>query len=187
MSTMRAKVTFLAEDIWEMPDNGKLHEVIDGDLYVSAAPSILHQFVLGILYRRVAGHVEDEQLGLVLMAPTGLVLNTHNGLEPDIIFVSNARREILTERAVEGAPDLVVEVLSPSTVSKDRNVKMRRYAAAGIPHYWIVDPYMPSIEAYGLSEHGYGTPTVSGPGEMFAPTRFPGLTIAIDSLLQGYA
>ncbi|MCC7368910.1 MAG: Uma2 family endonuclease [Chloroflexi bacterium] len=175
-------VRFLASDIWDAPDNGKIYEVIDGELYVSPSPAWRHQLQLNRLNKRVINWVDDHHLGYVVPAPTGVVLDDENGLEPDIIFISHERAHYISERGVEGPPDLVVEVLSPSTEARDRGIKLRRYGAAGVTHYWILDPEGPRIEERVLGERGYQLVCTVDPGEVFRPTLFPGLEIPLDEL-----
>src|SRR5687767_10761563 len=134
---VRANVRYKADDIWDCPDDGKRYEVIDGQLYVSPAPSWQHQRGATRLLLYVGPHVIQRGLGEIVSAPVGVKLDDENGVQPDLVYVSNERAHIIVERGVEGAPDLVVEVLSPSTQARDRGVKMRRYAAAGVLHYWI--------------------------------------------------
>jgi Uma2 family endonuclease len=112
----------------------------------------------------------------------GVVLDDENGLEPDIIFVSHERAHFISDRGVEGPPDLVVEVLSPSTEARDRGLKLRRYAASGVPHYWILDTEGPRIEERVLGEDGYQLVGTFGPGSVFRPTLFPGLEISLDEI-----
>ena len=116
------------------------------------------------------------------MAPIGVKLDDSNGVQPDIVYVSNERREIIKERGIEGAPDLVVEVLSPSTEARDRGVKLRRYAAAGVTQYWLLAPRTRSLEAYALTDVGYALEGEHGPGSVFRPALFPGLDLSIDAL-----
>ena len=175
-------VRFLASDIWDAPDYGKKYEVIDGDLYVSPAPVWKHQRQLNRLNVRVAVWVERHDLGDVVTAPTGVVLDDENGLQPDLVFVSHDRAHIITENDIEGAPDLVVEVLSPSTEARDRGLKLRRYAASGVPHYWILDTDGPRSEERVLGDDGYQLVGTFGPGEIFRPTIFPGLEIPLDEI-----
>jgi Uma2 family endonuclease len=179
---VRARVRFVADDIWDTPDDGKRYEVIDGGLYVSPPPTLGHQGVVGTLHEYIAPYLRRERRGRLFVAPVGLVLDEENGLQPDLVYVSPERAGILTERGIEGAPDLVVEVLSSSTRARDRGVKMRRYAAAGIPHYWIADPQSRALEAYVLGERGYERTEVFGPGTIFRPALLPGLDIPIDDL-----
>lgn len=178
----RAQVRFLAEDIWDTPEDGNRYEVIDGELFVSPPPVERHQRGAGSLYGILWQHVTARRLGRVYFAPIGVVLDAENGVQPDLIFVSNERAGIITERGVEGAPDLVVEVLSPSTRARDRGIKMRRYAAAGAPHYWLLDPSTQNLEAYRLGENGYELAGTYGPAATFAPELFPGLEIEIAQL-----
>src|SRR5207253_2863949 len=99
----------------------------------------------------------------------------HTAVEPDLLYLSPQRLHLISERGVEGPPELVVEVLSPSTQRRDRTVKLRRYARAGVPHYWIVAPATRSLEAYALGTEGYALTGTYGPGTTFEPPLFPGL------------
>jgi Uma2 family endonuclease len=175
-------VRFKAEDIWDAPDDGNIYEVIDGELYVTPAPAWRHQRALGRLMAPIATYVFARGLGEVVTAPTGVVLEGGSGVEPDLLYISRERLHIISERGVEGAPDLVVEVLSPSTQARDRGIKMRRYAASGVPHYWLVDLDAPALEAYRLGAEGYELVGRHGPGSTFRPELFPGLEIRVDDL-----
>jgi Uma2 family endonuclease len=179
---LRHGVRFRAGDIWDTPDDGNRYEVIDGELFVTPPPLEPHQYTVGMLYGYVWHHVNSRDLGRVYSAPLGVVLNDENGLQPDLVYVSNARRGIIVERGIEGAPDLVAEVLSRSTQSRDRGVKMRRYAAAGILHYWIVDPRARALEEYRLTDQGYELAGRYAEGSLFRPALFPELEIPISKL-----
>jgi Uma2 family endonuclease len=175
-------VRFLAEDIWDTPDDGNRYEVIDGELYVTPPPLVLHQHASSELHGPVWRYLKDHPVGIIFAAPIGVILDAGGGVQPDLVYVANEHRAIIGERGIEGSPDLVVEILSPSTQSRDRGIKFRRYAAAGVAHYWIVDPHTRTLEAYRLGETGYGQPASYGPGTVFEPDLFPGLSIEIDSL-----
>jgi Uma2 family endonuclease len=177
-------IRFKADDIWDTPDDGKRYEVIDGALYVTPPPGWGHQRSLHKLSYLVTRHVYENGLGEVSQAPVGVKLDDENGIEPDLIFISNERRHIIVERGVHGAPDLVVEVLSPRTQSRDRGVKMRRYAAAGVPHYWLLNYRRPELEAYRLRGDHYELVGRYHPGDVFRPELFPGLEIAIDAIFD---
>src|SRR5215212_10043107 len=142
------KARFLAEDIWDTPDDGNRYEVIDGELYVSPPPKYAHQNIVTELAMLLRQHARHHRLGDVVVAPVGVVLDDGTAVQPDIVFIANDRLEIISERGVEGAPTLVVEVLSLSTASRDRGIKMHRYSASGIEHYWIIDPHQRTLEAY---------------------------------------
>jgi Uma2 family endonuclease len=178
----RSSTRFKADDIWDIPEDGNRYEVIDGELYVTPPPLEPHQFASGMLFGHLWQYIHPRRLGRLYSAPLGIVLDEENGVQPDIVYVSRERLGIVVERGLEGAPELVVEVLSPSTRARDRGVKMRRYAAAGIPHYWIVDPRTRTIEAYELADGGYELVGSHGPGTTFRPSLFPDLEIPIDDL-----
>ncbi len=179
---VRRDIRFKAEDIWDTPDDGRRYEVIDEVLYVTPPPAWGHQRGLHKLSFYVTSYVYEHDLGEVAQAPVGVVLDDGNGLQPDLVYVSRERLQIISQRGVEGAPDLVVEVLSPSTRSRDQGIKMRCYAAAGVPHYWLLDYRRRQLEAYRLGALGYELTGTYGPGDTFRPELFPGLRIPIDDL-----
>jgi Uma2 family endonuclease len=175
-------VRFLADDIWDTPDDGNRYEVIDGRLFVTPLPLVAHQYASGELHTYIGSYLRERPLGIIVSTPIGVRLDDGNGIQPDLVYVANEHRAIITERGIEGVPDLVVEVLSPSTRARDRGIKLRRYAAAGVPHYWIVDPRRRTLEALELGEEGYGRPANYRSGDVFRPALFPGLEIPIDAL-----
>jgi Uma2 family endonuclease len=175
-------IRFKAEDIWDTPDDGNRYEVIDGALFMTPPPGWSHQRGLHKLSFYVTRHIYAYDLGEVTQAPFGVVLDEENGVEPDLVFVAKERLHIITERGVMGAPDLVVEVLSPRTRSRDLGIKKRRYAAAGIPHYWVLDPRPRTLTAFRLNTDGYEETGKFTPGDTFRPELFPGLETPIADL-----
>jgi len=125
------------DDLAGMPDDGLIREILDGELVVTPAPSPLHQRVSKRLQRQLEAYFESRRLGEVFNAPLDTILGPHDVVEPDLLVVSDAA--MISRRAIEGPPALVVEILSPSTARIDRHAKLRRYAAAGVPHCWLVD------------------------------------------------
>jgi Uma2 family endonuclease len=178
----RPHVRFLATDIWDTPDDGNRYEVIDGELYVTPPPVVAHQYPSGQLYGSIWSYLQTHPTGLLFSAPIGVILGINGGVQPDLVYVANEHRAIITDQGIEGAPDLVVEILSPSTQSRDRGIKFRGYAAAGVTHYWIVDPRQRTLETYRLGDEGYGQPTIYRDDAVFQPDLFPGLAIQIGSL-----
>ena len=123
-----------------MPDDGNRYEAIEGDLYVTPAPTTRHQRVSKRLLYALDRILERPGLGEVFIAPYGVEFPaTGEGVQPDIVFVSRPRREIIAEAGIAGAPDLVAEILSPSTAGRDRTIKLRLYERHGVREYWIVD------------------------------------------------
>lgn len=149
------------EDWLQLPDDGAKYEVIDGELYVTPAPSLKHQSSSNRLCTAMTNYVDAHDLGYVYSSPVDVMLPTQAvPLEPDIVFVSKDHEEILGEDYIEGVPDLVVEILSPSNWPYDRRVKLRVYQDAGIPEYWILDYRAKTIEVLVLDEGEY---TLLGP------------------------
>lgn len=179
---LRHPTRYLATDILDTPDDGLRYEVIDGELYVSAAPIPAHQHAVVRISSPIDRFLEERGTGLVFVAPTAVVLDEHSGVEPDIVFVAAERRAIIGTQAIEGAPDLIVEVLSPSTRLRDLDLKLRRYARAGVPHYWIVDVDARRLYEHHLVDGRYVLAGTHGPNGLFEPDLFPGLSIAMASL-----
>ena len=154
-------------DAQRMPDDGNRYEAIGGILHVTAAPKWRHQVVSKRLLVRLSELLEDPGHGEVVATPGVEFPATGEGVQPDILFVSNERRYIVEEAGLVGAPDLVVEVLSPSTAERDRGVKRRLYERQGVREYWIVDPSENQVDVYR-----FGPGTEAGPALSPGPERF---------------
>ena len=146
------KLTY--EDYASIPDDGRRHEIIDGEHYVNPAPSFKHQIVIARLISALYIHVERHALGIVVPSPVDVVLGRHDIVQPDIIFISHARTHLVTPANLQGAPDLAIEVLSMNR-NYDEQVKFALYERAGIPEYWIVDPFADTVRVFRLSNRGY--------------------------------
>jgi len=131
-----------------MPDDRNRYETIAGELFVTPAPSLRHQAVLARLHLVIGAYVERHRLGHVWFAPLDVVYGPMTLVEPDLLFVAAARRDVLTEQEVTAAPDLVVEVLSPSTARTDRGRKRALYQETGVREYWIVDAEQNRVEIW---------------------------------------
>jgi Uma2 family endonuclease len=149
----QANVRFTYHDYQLLPDD-KRYEILDGDLVVVPSPNTEHQEILGSLYSALLIHVRQYQLGRVFCAPYDVVLSDENVVQPDIVFVSNERKGIIGTENIQGTPDLVVEILSPGTRSRDLEVKRKIYAKYGVREYWIVDPGEKAVEVLVLEKEG---------------------------------
>ena len=139
------------EDLLALPDDGNRYEVLEGVLYVSPPPSPQHQDRLFRLCRRLADFIDEHGLGRLFISPVGLLMPGARPVQPDAFFIAADNPAVLDwERHVEGVPDLVIEVASPSTAGYDRREKQDAYARAGVPEYWIVDPWGLAIEVLWL-------------------------------------
>ena len=152
---MAIRTTLTYEDYAALPSDGRRYEIHDGELSVTAAPGTRHQEVKANLFILVHRHVKGRGLGKLFDAPTDCILAETTIVQPDIIFVDTGRLPIISERGIEGAPTLVVEVLSPSTAQMDRGSKAQLYARHVVSFYWIVDPRQRTIDAYTLGEGVY--------------------------------
>lgn len=140
-------------DFMALPE-GTLAELIHGELFMSPAPKALHQAAVGNLFSLLHSHVRSASLGRVFVAPFDVHLPSGDIVEPDILFVQQSNLGIIQDW-VRGVPDLVIEVLSPDGVARDRFVKSALYARNGIGEYWIVDPDAKTLEVFSLAGHQY--------------------------------
>jgi Uma2 family endonuclease len=181
MATATVSLTY--HDLQAIPPDRNRYELIEGELFVAAAPNVEHQRKAFRLSRILAEHTELHDLGEIFIAPCDVVLDDSTVLEPDIVFVSKARQSIVTPACIMGAPDLVVEVLSDSSRTIDRFVKRDRYAEFGVSEYWLFDPWEPRIEVLHLEGRKYRLIGSFGPSDTVqASPTFPELRIPMSSL-----
>lgn len=136
------------DEFARLPNDGNRYEIIAGDLYVTPAPTLIHQRIVTRLVVTLDSFVREYSLGELFVGPVDVLFAEGDYLAPDMVFVRADRSEILHERGVEGAPDLVIEVVSPSTAGRDRTLKRERYAAYGVAEYWVVDANTRRVEIY---------------------------------------
>ncbi len=180
---MAISTKFTHADLLVMPNDGKRREIIDGDLYVTPSPRFSHQNIVLKLAVALENYLEAHPLGKLAIAPLDVIFGEHDVTEPDIIFVLNEHRKILQDW-VRGAPDLVVEILSPTTSSIDRGPKLRAYAKYGVAEYWIVDPAQRAVEVYGLTPEGYQLARDFSQSEVLSSPMLPGFELPVASLFQ---
>jgi Uma2 family endonuclease len=134
------------------------YELLDGEIIMVPAPSTYHQKISGQIYFLIKLFVEKTSSGVIFYSPLDIVLEGEEGcdvVQPDLIFISKDRLDIIKEEEIRGAPDLVIEILSPATEKKDRFYKKSLYARHAVREYWIVDPDKKTIELYTLTEEGF--------------------------------
>ena len=146
---------FTYEDYLLFPDDGKRHELIDGDHFVTPAPTTKHQKTSGNLFGFLFAHVQKTKCGQVFSAPTDVVLSDLDVVQPDLLFISHARSSIITPKNIQGPPDLVVEILLETTRKTDEMIKRKLYERYKVPEYWIVDPELETVKIYRPSNQGY--------------------------------
>ena len=174
MQAVRPRVGY--SDLLAMPEDGRRYEIHGGELVVVPSPLPCHQIAAGEIftlltdYRRRSG-------GMALVAPLDIVFDEHDVVQPDVVFFRAERRHLVQPYAVtRAAPDIAVEVLSPSTAAIDRGRKMRMFARYGVPEYWIVDPTRRRIEVHVLEKGAYRRAQVASADDTVRSVLLPDLT-----------
>ena len=164
---------YRAKDYWELPE-GAPYELMRGELVLSPSPRTSHQIIIGQLFN-VFQAIEKRGGGLSILSPMDVILSDDTILQPDLLYVAKARRDIIGDR-VNGPPDVVIEVLSPRAERRDRVQKLALYAEYGVPEFWIVDQTAQWIEFLILKDGAY---VVTQPAEgRYQSPRLP--EVAID-------
>jgi Uma2 family endonuclease len=177
---IRVYITY--SDYYEFPDDGKRYEVIEGELSMNPAPNIAHQRISRNLFLILHHHNENKKLGEIFYAPVDVILTDMNIVQPDLAFISRERHSIIEQRGIFGAPDLIVEIISPGTSRTDRLSKFQIYGRYGVTWYWIIDPAGKSLEEYLLQGDGYVAGARVSGNECFHPGIFSDLEIFLSSL-----
>lgn len=155
MSLLSTKTKYNYSDYRMLPDDGKRYQIIGGYLYMVPAPVPYHQEISWNLEFILSKYVRSKKLGKLYYAPCDVVFSKENVVQPDIFFISKEREHIIGTKNIRGAPDLIIEILSPRTKSIDRKLKFDLYERFGVKEYWIVDPKKKEIEVLVLTENGY--------------------------------
>ncbi|HET7087891.1 MAG TPA: Uma2 family endonuclease [Anaerolineae bacterium] len=171
------------DDYKRLPDDGWRYEVLEGELLMTAAPSTKHQRTSLNLSSALHQHVTEQELGEVYTAPIDVILpDLASPVQPDILFIARERLSIVKEDSIEGPPDLIVEILSPSNWLADRRTKFRVYALAGVREYWIVDTDTRSVEVFVLRGSSFAQVGKFGPGETVRSEVVAGFAISVDDI-----
>ena len=176
------KLTF--EQFRELPSDGKRYELVHGAVHVTPSPATRHQLTLQNLLENLGPYVHKSHLGELCPAPLDVRLGEETVLQPDFIFVSNARGGIIQENWIAGAPDLAVEVLSPSTAGHDRAIKLPIYAQAQVPEVWFIDPKAKTVEVLTLQGAKYLVEATYAGHHLLTSNLFPGWQLSLDDLFD---
>lgn len=176
------------DDFLQLPDDGLRHEIIDGEHYVTPSPNLRHQDLVLRLGMSIGHHVEDRpDRGRVFIAPFDVVFSFHDIVEPDVIFVAPDQLDILTDQNIQGTPAMVVEILSPSTRQRDRQIKRTLYERSGVREYWLVDPELAVVTVHRRSANG-GFPVVASLSverhDALATPLLPGWSLELERLFR---
>jgi len=174
------KVTYTDLESW--PDDGRRYELYDGEVYVCPAPTNRHQIAMGELYAHLRSYAQRAG-GLALVSPIDIVFTEHNVLQPDICFFQASRRHFLNlDEPNRVAPDVVVEVLSPSTKRNDLGRKKATFARFAVTEYWLLDPYKERLDRYTHDKGAYERTLSVGSHQQFESVVLAGFTCPVDSL-----
>lgn len=181
---MTARAILGYDDYAALPDDGRRYEILDGELSVTPAPSLDHQIILANLFRILDAHVRTHSLGIVLFAPLDVILADANIVQPDLVYLDNERMSRGSRRGIEGAPTLLVEILSPGTTRVDRGAKRAIYAREGVPFYWIVDPEARTLEVFRGEGQSYSLMVRAQGSEPCRVAPFDDLGLVVDDLWE---
>jgi Uma2 family endonuclease len=179
------KLTY--DDFVLFPDDGLRHELIDGEHYVTASPILKHQKVLANLYFLIESWLRLHQVGEVFFAPVDVVLSRFDVVEPDLLYMSKERKaQIANDANVQGPPELVVEVGSPSTRRRDETLKRALYERAGVSEYWVVDPELDVVRVYRRDGERFARPIELSleAGDVLTTPLLPGLELPLSEIFR---
>jgi Uma2 family endonuclease len=176
------KLTF--EQFRQLPDDGKRYELVRGEVHLTPSPTTKHQIILGRLYASLDEYLSKNPLGRLLFAPLDVRLSADTALQPDLIYVASAHAAIVQEDYLRGSPDLVVEILSPSTAAHDRATKLPLYAEAGVGEMWIIDPQAKTVEILKLQGNKYLVEAALAGSRALTSTCFPGWELPLPDLFD---
>jgi Uma2 family endonuclease len=172
------------EDYAALPDDGRRYEIVNGVLVMAPAPTPEHQDIVGEIYVALRAYVKLAGLGRVFMGPLDVQLSPENTFQPDLVVLLNAHLERVAEKKISGAPDLAIEIASPSTAAYDRLTKYEKYAQAGITEYWIAKPVTRTVEVLVLERGEYRSLGVFS-GQQTLPSRVvPGLPVMVEQFFM---
>lgn len=181
MSTSEIKFTY--KDYKNLPESEtKRYELLEGELVMVPSPTTYHQRISVRLQYILEGFVQKRGLGFVYAAPCDVVLSEETVVQPDIFFISKEHSQIVKEENIQGAPDLIIEILSPATHERDRTYKRTLYAKYGSKEYWLTDPEGQTIEVLTLSETGFNTVGVYGKADVLKSPLLSNLEINLSEI-----
>ena len=179
------KLTY--DDFLLFPDDGKRHELIDGEHYVTPSPNRKHQKISGNLHLLIGVWLEEHPIGQVYYAPFDVIFTMFDVVEPDLLYMSNERAaRVLTNANVKGAPELVIEIGSEGTRGRDETIKRRLYERSGVSEYWMIDPEIDVVRVYRRGAHSFGRPLElsAEAGDTLTTPLLPGLFLPLSRIFR---
>jgi len=165
-----------------IPFGAPNYQLVEGDLVMAPSPNTPHQDIAGRLYRIIGNHLDAHPLGRAFIAPLDVHLSDLNVYQPDVFFIRKGNYTIIEEHGIEGAPDLVVEILSKTTAKYDLGIKRTVYARTGVEELWIIDPAKRTLALYRLSENADTPAATHRAKQKFTSALLPGLTVDLTAV-----
>ena len=175
------------DDFVHFPEDGKRHELIAGEHYVTPSPNAKHQTIVVNLTTLLGSYLRLQRVGRLFVAPFDVVFSDFDVVEPDLLFVAKSRQaDVLTAKHVRGAPDLVVEIGSPSTRKRDETTKRHLYERFGVSEYWVIDPVLDILKVYRLVEGRFvrAAELSAELDDVLTSPLFPGLTLRLADIVD---
>lgn len=167
-----------------LPDDGKRYELVGGEVHVSPSPNVKHQRTLWNLSASFGLSAKSHDVGRFYFAPLDVLLAADTELQPDLVFVSRERPDIIQDSHIAGPPDLVVEILSPSRAAHNRATKLALYAEAGVPWVWFLDPEAKTVETLKLDGKRYFVDSIPAGDQILRSSPFPGWQLPLHELFD---
>jgi Uma2 family endonuclease len=179
------KLTY--DDFVLFPDDGRRHELINGEHYVTPSPNRKHQKISGNLFLLIGTWLEEHPIGQIYYAPFDVVFSMFDVVEPDLLYMSNERAaQVLTDANVKGAPEIVIEIGSKGTRKRDETIKRRLYERSGVSEYWVVDPEIDVVRVYRRGAAGFERPLElrADAGDTLTTPLLPSLSLPLSRVFR---
>ena len=183
MAQPKPRLKFTVKDYMSAPGD-KRYQLLDGEMILAPSPTNRHQTIAAQLFVALNQFVRRRNIGRLWFAPFDVVLSDHDVAQPDILFVSNERSSIVTDANIQGAPDLVVEILSPGTAEYDRGYNQALYGRHGVREYWLVEPDAETVEVLILGDQGLAPTATYRRGEVLASPLLEGMSLELDQVFS---
>lgn len=184
MPPAHTEAELLTVEDYKATSEGARYQLVEGELVMAPAPNLFHQSIVWNFSQIFGCYLARHPVGRVFFSPCDVYLSEHDVVQPDVLFVAKAHLGILQEDGVHGAPDLVVEVLSPATAQLDARVKRRLYAKHGVKELWLVDPLLLQIQVYDFARNPAKPSRLVSEDEKLETPLLPGLTLAAAEIFK---
>jgi Uma2 family endonuclease len=185
MKANPARVKLTYDDFLLFPDDGKRHELIDGEHYVTPSPNTKHQAISGNLHFMIRSWLEQHPVGRIFYAPFDVVFTNFDVVEPDLLYMSHARAaQVLTKKHVTGAPEIVVEIGSKKTRKRDETIKRQLYERSGVSEYWVIDPVLELVRIYGNENGPFGRTLNAEADDILTTPHLDGLELPLRKIFE---